>query len=62
MCEFCDDFKFLKSIYDKRFRLLVRIITKSGGGTGEHGTYKINYCPMCRQKVTKPHEKCVKHT
>jgi hypothetical protein len=29
MCKCCEDIKFLKSIYDKRYKLFAGIITKS---------------------------------
>lgn len=48
MCKCCDDYEFLKSIYDKRFKFFATITTVSKGGYCNHKKYKLNYCPMCR--------------
>lgn len=52
MCKCCEDIKFLKEIYDKRFKLEAGIISKSKGGTTTHKTYTLKYCPMCGRKLT----------
>lgn len=51
MCKCCEDIKFLKEIYDKRYKFYSRITTKSKGGTAGHGLYKLNYCPECGRKL-----------
>lgn len=53
MCKCCKDIKFLKQIYDKRYTFNAGIITKSKGGRTTHGTYILNYCPMCGRKLER---------
>ncbi len=53
MCECCEDIKFLKQIYDKRFKFYAEVVTKSKAGMTSHSKYPLNYCPMCGRKLEK---------
>lgn len=51
MCKCCEEIEYLKTIYDKRYKILTRITTKSKNGIGSHEIYVLNYCPMCGRKL-----------
>ena len=50
-CECCDDYNFIKSMYNKEHKILIRMVTKGKSGVTNHETHTLNYCPMCGRKL-----------